>query len=142
MKEVKEVDVTGVRYRLMQYTRFKNDVEKWEDQILDLRTRINKVASRSPKKLPEGGEVDAHWRSDLFDEIENCQKLIAGTQAMIDIIEDFVRCLPEERDQNIFNDLYLNGLGLTQEDVGDKYGYTRNGLQKRVNKLIKRHWKY
>ncbi len=139
---MKEVDVTGVRYRLMQYTRFKNDVEKWEDQILDLRTRINKVASGSPKKLPEGGEVDSHWRSALFDEIDNCEKLIAGTQAMIDIIEDFVRCLPEERDQNIFNDLYLNGLGLTQEEVGKKYNYSRRGLQDRINSLIRTYWKY
>lgn len=139
---MKEVDVNGVRYRLMQYTSLIKDIDRWKLKIIELETKIDSVASGSPKKLPEEQRKDVDWRSPLFDDIAKYEALIKTNEALIKLVHDFVYHLPEERDKNIINDLYLNNLSLTQVEVADKYGYSRRGLQKRISVLIKQYWKY
>lgn len=133
--------VNDVRRKLQSYTTFVKQVEAWNLKIEELDTKINSVASGSPKKLPEGTSEDNDWRSPLYEEIDKYKKLILINYVIIELIADFFDRL-EVNDQNIILLLYLGEKKMSEKQVASLCGYTRSGLQKRVSKLIMEYWEY
>lgn len=133
--------VIDVKHRLNCYQFYTKQVIGWQLETEARETKINGVASGSPKKLPEGNSDDEDWRSPLFDEIAELERRISANKLILDQIETFIAKL-EEGDKIIFDKLYLQVNKRSQRDVGVQHGYTRRGLQDRIDRLITEYWEY
>lgn len=136
----KEV-INEARRRLQSYTTINKYTKQWESKIEELHTKINSVASGSPKKLPEGNSDDIDWRSPLFDDIEKYKKMIRANEMFIEPILKFVFKL-DAGDRDIINRLYLIERKPTYKQVCKEFNYTREGLRDRVEWMILNYWEY
>lgn len=134
-----------IRYaksELEQYDTLRLKANQNNLLVIGLLAKINGVSSGSPSIIPTGEkQFDPHWRSPLFEEIEELEKEIDSDCHRVKKVDRFLESL-QPKDREIITELHIKK-GKDRAVYGDycfEVKRSRIDLFRYVEQLILRKW--
>ncbi|MDE7422803.1 MAG: hypothetical protein K2N51_03800 [Lachnospiraceae bacterium] len=133
------------KQELAKYPALKRRAEKLKEDIYELQTRdIDSVSGKVKGSMREHPYTERRFsvQMEVPEEAEKVRKQIASKRQELEKvkremqrIEEFIDSIEDVHTKTIFEYRYLEGM--TCEEVGKKYGYTRG----RVSQIISNYFK-
>ena len=110
-------------------------IQRLNDLLIELETVQQSTGSGLiviSKDSPSGNSEQT--RLQLIEDLEFCRREIESTQHAIRQVNNFISCLKSKEDKQLIR---LYAKGWTYQALADQFGYTDDGIDKRLRNLMK-----
>lgn len=115
---------------------YKEMVLKCNERLEELAISLQGVSSPHVKDIVYENVSDPYQNNKLYLMMDE-ERVIKERQdyiAKINYVNGKLLEIHSQQDQNMIKDLYI--IGMRHENTAEKYGYTRDGMYKRIDKVL------